>query len=222
MEDKELEKLIKESADKIQMQPFEERWNAIEGRLQKNEEKKGVNFKLVRWVSLAASFCLVLALAIILPLVLKPALDPTPEPPPVSYFGEKEVNMTEVAQADFYSDLAQTEMQTISFSNLEIEEYYIGKTSDDVVKGGRVLDETGTAGYFLKITFYDNTVTLKEEDYKALTSIMTVNGVEVKYNTTEDGLFTSNALLTYKDVTYIVVYTSANDDLSTFLSGIFQ
>ena len=92
MEDKELEKLIQESADKIEMQPFEERWNAIEGRLQKNEGKKGINFKLVRWVSLAASLCLVLALAIILPLVLKPAPDPTPTPPPISYFDNPEEN----------------------------------------------------------------------------------------------------------------------------------
>ena len=107
MEDKELEKLIQESADKIEMQPFEERWNAIEGRLQKNEGKKGINFKLVRWVSLAASLCLVLALAIILPLVLKPAPDPTPTPPPISYFDETEVNMVEVAQTEFSSGLSK-------------------------------------------------------------------------------------------------------------------
>ncbi len=224
MEDKELEKLIKESADKIEMQPFEERWNAIEGRLQKNGKKKGVNFKLVRWVSLAASFCIVLALAIILPLVLNPAPNPAPEPPPISYFDENEVDMTESTQVEFFSGLATTEMQTIDFSKLQIEKYYIGKTNDSAIKGGMIRFENlaGTATYFLKITFYDNTVTLNEHNYTKLTSIMTVNGIEVKYNTTADGLFTSKALLTYKDVTYIVEYTSINDDLSTFLSGIFQ
>lgn len=222
MEDKELEKLIKESADKIEMQPFEERWNAIEGRLQKNEGKKGVNFKLVRWVSLAASFCLVLALAIILPLILKPTPEPTPTPPPISYFDENEVETDKVSLEDFNIGISQTGMQTIDFSSLTVEEYFLAKTQDLIVKGGKIENQTGALGYLFTIIFYDNTITLKESTYKTLASTMTINNIEVKYNTTEDGLFTSKALLTYKDVTYIVEYTSVNDDLSTFLSGIFQ
>ncbi len=228
MEDKELEKLIKESADKIEMKPFEERWNAIEGRLQKKEKKKGVNFKLVRWASLAASFCLVLALAIILPLVLKPAPEPMPEPPPVSYFDETELDMNPATKDNFYFEINKTKMQVVDFSHLTLDKYFLGTTQDLIVKGGKIENQTSVLGYLFTIIFYDNTIILKESNYTTLTSTLTVNNIEVRFkeqtSEVEEGIFIteSTALLTYKDVTYIVEYISEKDDLSTFLSGIFQ
>lgn len=210
MDDKELEQQLQESANAVKIRGFSSRWKEI--KKQMPPRKKNYKRTLKYLIAVATGSCAI-ALAVILPLVLRPNKE-------FLYYLPIDVPFDSTTEEKFYQDLASADFETVDFSSVPIEEYFIGRTEDQVVRGGALVynNEDGLSEYVFVVTFYSPEITFTEADFSGLTDTVTVEGTEVAYKTTVGDLYESRAFFVYKDVSYIVNYTSLNDDLEEFLS----
>ena len=61
-----------------------------------------------------------------------------------------------------------------------------------------------------------------EEEFSALTDTVKIDNTEIAYKVTEGDLYESRAFFVYNEVSYIVEYTSLNNDLLDFLSTLIN
>jgi hypothetical protein len=218
MEDKETEKVIEKSIKDIKMKSFSARWAEIKDRL---PEKKKRPIWIKRLSAIAASVCGIVALAIILPLSLNKAQNQD-IPTETTYFALSDILADTVTEEEFFAELREAKINTIDFSKLNLDVYSLAKTRDSVVRGGKIafdnLEETEEYVYI--ITFYNETVSV-DSNYSDLKTNVNINGIDIKYETKEDEIYESTAFVKYKDITYIIEYSSLNDDLIDFLNILF-
>lgn len=214
MDDRELEKLLTESADKVQIRGFSSRWKEIKKKM--SPPKK--NYKLtLKYFTAMATGCCLLALAVILPFVLRPENE-------VLYFLPEEAPLNVTTEEQFFYELNFANFEIADFSSLQVEEYFIARSSDQVVRGGRVAynNSDGLSENIFTVTFYSSDIILDEQEFLGLANTVTIESTEVVFRTTEGDLYESRAYFVYKEVSYIVEYTSLNNDLLEFLSTLIN
>lgn len=214
MEDRELEKLLTESADKVQIRGFSSRWKEIKKKM--SPPKKNYKRTLKYFTALATGCCLI-ALAVILPFVLRPKNE-------ILYFLPEDIPLHTTTQEQFFYELSSANFETVDFSSLQVEEYFIAKSSDQVVRGGRVAYNNldGLSEYVFSVTFYSSDIIFDEQDFSSLTNSVAIENTEVVFITTKDDLYESRAFFVYQETSYIVEYSSLNNDFLEFLSALID
>lgn len=209
MEDKELEELLKESVNKVKMKDFSERWNEMKDRMPKR--KKRFSYKI--FLALASSICLVI-LAVTLPLALKPK---------ERYFTGNELSYLSVTEDRFFSEMNSAGFETKAFRELKIDKFFIALTEDETLRGGRVAFENlaGDETYIFTITVLSSAIVFDEADFRDLTFEMAIGDAEIHFKTTQTDLYESEVYVRYRSDSYVISYTSLEDDLEQFLAKLF-
>ena len=234
MEDKEIEALLKESAEEVKVKDFSERWEKLKGRIDSAQEVElkettsetvlatnantnisqiSVKNKII--VSLCSVFFLiVLCLAIVLPLTLKNNGK--------IYFNLLELIGVPVSENEFYDNLGESDLKVVNLEKFEIDSYALLYTQDNLLVGGRV-DISDEDGVMASIVFYDSTVKSSfeaDEDYKTCNT----NGFNIEYKTVldEDELYSTTARAVSTNISYEFKCLSVTENIETFFEKFFS
>ena len=214
MDDKELEDLLRESASKVEMKEFSVRWKEIKDRLPESDKRIRFSYKI--FLALASSICLII-LAIILPFTLSPGEEQ-------HYFTGNEVSYVSVTEDRFFKELDSVGFKIDNLQQFDIDKYFIAYTEDEVVRGGRIAFEnlTGEKEYVFTLTILSSQILIDETEYSDLTEEIVIGDTIIKYKTVGADLYESTVFAKYRDIAYIIDYTSLNDDLGLFLDLLYS
>lgn len=233
MQNKDIETKLKNSADKIEMKSFSERWENIKGRILTEEDTQEVfaedailatpegtitrnvnkksKYSLIAILSLIVS-CIVV-LTIVLPITLKKN--------EMEFFDPNDLAHPTVSKEQFYDDIKNAKYDIIDLSKYDTNSYAIFTTNEGIVKGGEVEIANEEEGYYLNITFYDKTVNIIEpvldyEKYK-------VKNIDIFYhNQIEDEIYSTYAYVEYNKLHYQIDYVSIYDDCISIFQELFS
>lgn len=232
----EIERLLQESADKITVMPFEQRYARIADRLntepQPAEERVlepalaaehgsvscgGRNaFLRNKWTYVVGGFLLLclLALAIVLPLTLKKEMR--------FLFGNLEQN--NCSQQEYITELTESKLETPDFLAYPVDLYRIWTTEDKEVKGWGInyFDEKNAS--VMEVDFFDKAVIgiLTIDDFDKICSETFIGNTVVQYYTEkQDETYNTIALARYKKATYRIQCVSAEEDVSGVFTDLF-
>ena len=207
MNDKELEKKLKDSAKKIELDDFSIHWDAIKDKLDAEAEdvaptvsaksaviatggleKQIRNKHTSLFVILACFFFVGIILSIVLPLKLKGS--------DKKYFIEEELTWRQISEEGFYNSLSELNIDFLAF-NFEMESFELAVAEDGEIKGGKcnIFDEYTLCDGYLFI--YDQFVTLSKYDYEEYSNsiVNTTNTVYYSEKLTADGLYKIDSII---------------------------
>lgn len=232
----EIERLLQESADKITVMPFEQRYARIADRL--NTEPQPVEERVMepalaaehgsvscggrnaflrnKWAYVVGGFLLLclLALAIVLPLTLKKEMR--------FLFGNLEQN--NCSRQEYITELTESKLETPDFLAYPVDVYRIWTTEEKEVKGWGVdyFDEKNQT--IIKVDFFDKSVIeiLTIDDFDQVCSQISIGKTNIQYYTQmQKGTYNTIALARYKKATYRIQCVSAEEDVSGVFTDLF-
>ena len=233
MEDKEIENILKESANNVKLKDFNDRWDEINPKLDLSQnidltEKKPEtvlvtssssnhthNNKINKYLySLIAVFLVaILCLAIILPLTLKNN-DRT-------YFNEDELTNIAVSESEFYDKVKDSDLNIVDFSKFEINKFVLLYSPDDILVGGMLEFIDEELMVFTTVTFYDSSVISYfnfGEEHKDLV----INETSIIYNITlSEDLYEVKALANSGNINYEFECLVLDEEINGFFNKIF-
>ena len=155
MQDKELEKILQDKAERTEMREFSQVWEEIKGEVQPPEKEKKFGWKKWRTM-LITSVALVICLAFS-PLIIS-ALKPVPSVPPEEVFFSDDLSRIEVSFEDAFSGLSQANISHVDMSEYSFMNTSLYYTDDNQVKGASVAFYN--LMFFAEMNFYDKSVDL--------------------------------------------------------------
>ena len=232
----EIERLLQESADKITVMPFEQRYARIADRL--NTEPQPVEERVMepalatehgstscggrnaffrnKWVlavGITLLFCF-LVLSIVLPITLKKETK--------FLFGNLESR--KITQAEFEEELENSNLESLDLSSYEITIYRFWYTSNNVVKGWNVEYIDKNNNCVIQLDMFDkNVVDIQTiQGFEEVCKIVPIGNTVVQYYTEKvDETYTTIALARYKKATYRIQCVSAEEDVSGVFTDLF-
>ena len=196
MEEKEVERQLKEDASKLKMKDFSERWEVIKDKIHPSGD--GVHNKVLCEHKVMAStsgsfsqgkgikkkllFCsglIILLIAVCLAIVLPITLRSKPQE---RFLGLADLERKNVYESDFNEAIGNADFQLIDLSKFELDALYILLAQNDKVMGGggEVLDlETES---YTQLMFYSSKVK-SELVISGMYQVCTMNSVKIKYVT---------------------------------------
>ena len=170
MQEKELENLLQEKADKVEMREFSQVWNEIKGQIE--EPKPQRKFVWKRWAPAFASAFLVLCIALS-PIIIN-SLKPAPE-----VFFSDDLSKQIVSETEMFDGLAQANISQVDLREYWFLSTFLYYTEDMQVKGACVnFYNTICAGV---IKLYDASVDLGLNLESLYDSTYKVNSTDVLY-----------------------------------------
>lgn len=239
MQDKEqqkIETILKNSANEIQMKPFDERWKDIESKLdfesgtQAAMEKvpalaaqgaNGYSFNgrltgnAIKIIVIVTCIFMVLALAIILPICLSENEQ--------SYFTPTELSAEVVTEDNFYSGIRESKIDLVDLTKYQCQDFSLLKTESGEVHGGNFSVYNKNDNEIVKVIFFSEFVKAPNYDFSE-PEIYKLGNVEIQYKMlegNEDG-FHYNAYAIYKGVTYKIDYFCLTDNVLNFFDNFFE
>lgn len=235
MDEKDIEKTLKDSADKIRIQDFSTRWTSIKNRIDSSSiicsetvtEKESVlvtsnsqtnvnrnnKYKFLLVISGAALFLVALILSIVLPLTLRKN--------DLIFSSLNELTSNSVAGDVFYNEIENSHYDIADFSDFEVSTHYLFKTVDKQVKGGGVECFDEASATYMLVYFYDSTV-LIDVEFGAGCKEVVVNNIKIKYETEiKDDAYSTVALAQYKNMSYKIEYLSLEENATKIFEKIF-
>lgn len=221
----ELEKQLKAEAKKITLKPFEERKQFIFLDNVRQEEVKEqvmqpatINGNIVnnkKYLPYAGLFAILVIFALVLVIVYF-----INRPSEVHYFEYNNLFKVPVTGEEFYDGLKSAGINVVDVSDYEIEIYALWY-GEDIVKGGRI-EAYYKDSYFITLDFYDNTVKNISVAFADGHKTYNSENCEVKYYTNEtDGVYETQAMTSYKEMTYVIQYVSIEDGFIDFINSKF-
>ncbi len=235
MDDKDIERILKDCAGKAELMPSEERWNRIKDRL---DMQVKVEEPVLQEVTVAASagnasanifgsprgritfgfivscVCLILCLAIVLPIYFS-------RPNEHRYLDEVDLKITLCTESDFFDNLGDLEI--IDITKYELTNFYLFKTINDDVQGGIVEFNYSSLNAKIKCSIYSQYVLVKDKEY---TNNLEYNIVDthILYKKIENSspFNQYQALAKRKGVTYKIEYTAVEDNVLAFFDEFFK
>lgn len=234
MENKDIEKLLKESANEVKIKDFSERWEKIKERIDSAQEvelkettsetvlatssntsvsQNSVRNKFI--VSVCAVFLIIgICLAIVLPLTLKHN--------DKIYFSLHELTPVTVTENEFYDNLDKTDLKIFNLEKFEVNSYALLYTQDNILVGGRFDITDEEEGVLVSLTFYNSSVTSEfkaDKDY----NLYNVNGFKIDYKTklNDNGLYLTTAKAVGKNISYELKCLSGEENIETFFQKFF-
>lgn len=234
MENKDIEKKLKNSASKIEMKDFSERWENVGTRIDLYDDGKenvlykepvlaasdGVNVKVSNrlkssWTIVVAALLIIgIILAIVLPIVLRED--------DYGYFNYYELTEKIVSEDEFDNKIADSGLNTVNISDYEFSLYKLLLTPNNYVVGGAVefLDEE--EGIYFFINFHKKIV-ISEYDIGLVYNEYTVGNTIIKYKTTvEEDIYSTVATTTYRDLIYEIEYISFDENIENLFDKLFN
>ena len=225
MEEKEVEKRLKESAENIEVRDFSEVWQDIEHKVQPPKKRRYVRL----FSGIAAALSIIIICAVFIPLYLNPAPeqsenDQTDGQEQV-YFDD-ELVLSVVSAEDFLNQLSASSVSLVDISNYVISSSYLHKTTDEIVLGGMVelTDDLNNPTFFLAVQMYHQSVQSSrpavDYDYN-----YTVEGTVIEYRVKEaypeEGVYIYDIKAKYLQTNYYMEYTCFSEDITSFLTDFF-
>ncbi|MBD5631799.1 MAG: hypothetical protein HDP34_01025 [Clostridia bacterium] len=232
MENKDIEQLLKESADEVKVKDFSERWENIKDRICSTKEielkettsetvlatsansnlsQNSVRKKII--ISVCAIFLLIgLCLAIVLPLTLKNN--------DKIYFNLNELKHEIVTEDEFYAQIEETALKIFDLKSFEVDNFVLYYTEDNIVVGGKI--EISDEETFATVVFYNTSVKSSFEigtDNKTCVK----GGYNIEYITEIDAdeLYSSMAKAVGANISYEFDCLSLDENIETFFEKIF-
>lgn len=225
MEEKEVEKRLKESAENIEVRDFSEVWQDIEHKVQPPKKRK-----YVRLFSGIAAALSVIICAVFIPLFFNPAPeqsenDQHDDQEQVVYFDD-ELVVDAVNSEEFVRQLSESSVNLVDISNYVITSSYLHLSTDKKVLGGMIelTDDLNNPTFFLAVQLYHQSVQSSrptvDYDYN-----YTVEGTVIEYRVKEvfpeDGGYTYDIKAKYLQTNYYMEYTCFSEDITSFLTDFF-
>lgn len=235
MDDKELEKKLKDSADNIEMQDFSVRWTNIKERIElaKTDNCRSViceqpvlvsncgnavhlkhnRRKITFTVTGIALLFIAVVLSIVLPLTLSKN--------DTRFYSLRELKSISVDQNSFYREVENSHYETVDFSRYEVTAYYLFYTKENQVKGAgcECFDEESLS--YMTVDFFDDTV-LIDEEFNSKYKEYSVKNVKIKYETEIiDGAYSTVAYAQYKNMSYKIECMSLNESVTDLFDILF-
>lgn len=234
MEEKDIEKQLKEEAAKLQQKDFAERWKVIKDRISpsvegirgevlseqkvsvttsgSHTESRELKKKIMLFSGLAA-LLIAVCLAIVLPIAL--------HKPQQRFLGLADLERKNVTESEFNAAIKSSGFQIIDLSHYELDTLYILVSDDEKVMGGKadVLDsETGS---FIKLTFYSSNVKSEfviGENFQTYS----VDNVKIKYETSaENDYYTTVAIADSGSVIYELNCMTGDENVIAVFERLF-
>lgn len=228
MEDKEIEKKLKEGADNIEIRDFSLVWNDIKSKILPQKKKRS------HWLPIAASVAsIVISCSVIIPFALQPNDNPITNeeqgtgPSEQVYFLD-ELLLVETTSEDFLNQLTSASIDIIDISKYVISSSYLFKTAEQNIKGGRVelTDDLDLATFYLTVDFYDKSVKVDELLNKQYDFNYSINNAIIQYSIKEsypeDGIYIYDIKANYNSVNYFMEYTCFTEDVKPFFNEFFK
>ena len=234
MEEKEVERQLKEDAEKLKMKDFSERWEVIKDKIHptvemtddevlsgqkvlasdygSHSESKGVKKKLLFGVGLIVLIVAV-CLAIVLPIKLRK--------PQERFLSPDDLESKSVTESEFYAAIQSSELQIVDLSAYELDLLYIFTDDNGKVMGGEanVIDFENSS--VTKLTFYSNKV---QSELKIANDCWTctIDGTKIKYVTSsEDGYYSTVALADSGTVIYELKCITSDQNVTAVFGKLF-
>lgn len=237
MDDKDIERILKDSANKTELMPSEERWNRIKDRL---DMQVKVEEPVLQEVTVAASagnanknlfnsargrttfgfivccVCLILCLAIVLPIYFT-------RPNEHRYLDEKELIYILCSNEEFENDINNSKIELVSLSDYEINNTYILKTESGEVKGGGFDFNVEEKEEYVKVKILAENIKTDAFEYSNPLNY-NINDTEILYKKVEETSILKLYLIQAKrkGVTYKIEYTAVEDNVLAFFDEFFK
>lgn len=225
MDDKNIERNLKDSADNIGTKDFSERWKEISGRIKADTEKdQAINKDLVLVeasgvntsqsairknfiISICTLFLIIVViLAIVLPIVLNINENP-------SYLNPSQLAYKSMSKNEFYAELKNSEMELVDISDFEIDVYYLAYNDEMEIVGGRFEAVDEVYGLIVEINFYKDIVN-SIFDVGPESKEYNIDGLIIEYTTVfDDEFYNTTATATKNKIRYNINCLSLEEDI---------
>lgn len=217
MQEKDIEKILQEKADKIEMREFSQVWDEIKGEITQPEKKK-IRWK--KWLPMAfASAVLVVCIALS-PIIIN-ALKPAP--PAEEVFFADVLTTQDVLKEEMLDGLVQAEIMHVSLSEYGVDNCKLLITEDNKIKGASLMLYNNPTTFFGNLEIYDKTVDLRIKTDKSYDTQCKVNSADVYYKLkrASGGMYEYSVYAVHNKVQYVIEYTGFSDNLTEFLNDFF-
>ena len=223
MKEQEIEKLLKEKADEMEMRDFNDVWGEIKDKVSVKKKQR----RKWRWISIAASFVgVIMAGMLILPNVVPNQPDNSEEAEIVFY--AEQLRSVAVTENEFYTGFKAASINCIDVSNYDVLNHALLYTENQEVKGGILdfCDDEESPSWFVILHVYDKNVQFPKNLYNDYTlKLDTSSGANVQYKldtySEEDGLYVYRAKATFNSTSYLVEYSTFENNPTQFFEELF-
>ena len=235
MDDKDIERILKDSANKTELMPSEEGWNRIKDRL---DMQVKVEEPVLQEVTVAASagkasanifgnprgritfgfivccVCLILCLAIVLPIYFS-------RPGEHRYMNEKDLIYYVCLEEEFERGIEGTKLDLIDYSEYKLSDTHLLKDIEGNVQGGGFVGNLTNVK--IEVRFLSSLVKVEETEYVgSLEYNITETHILYKKIENSSPLNQYQALAKRKGVTYKIEYTAVEDNVLAFFDEFFK
>ena len=176
MQDKELEKLLQEKADKTEMREFSQVWEEIKGEIVSPKPKR--EFRWKKWFPMImASAVLVICLALS-PLIINML---TPNKPQEEVFFTEELNSEIVTEEEMLNGLQQGQILHVDISKYLISDTMLFLTEKNQVKGASFSFYNDPTTFLAEMRIYHKSVDLNLDTDILQWTIYTVGSTNIRY-----------------------------------------
>lgn len=219
MQEKEIEKILQEKADKFEMREFSQVWEEIKGEIEQPEkEKKKIRWK--KWLPMAlASAVLVICIALcpILINALKPA------PPGEEVFYADVLTSQGVLENEMLDGLVQAQISHVNLNKYTLQNCKLLITEDNKIKGASATIFNNPTTFFAEMVIYHKNVDAVIEIDKSYDNQCKVNSADVYYKLKQEsgGMYKYSVYAVHNKVQYVIEYTGFSNNLTEFLNDFF-
>ena len=214
MQDKDFDKLLKESIDKEPIRDFSEVWAEIKDQLEPKKEEKKFSWK--KWFPIALTSVAVIVCVVLLPFLIK-----QPELPQEELFYADTLSKEEVSSLEFFNGLEELNVVNITSEKYEITETMLYFTEENEIKGASfIIYAESPIAIYAEIALYDKGVDAGVDLEKSYDSTCQVKSASVKYKLKQEteGVYAYDVYILNNNVQYIMYYTGLSEDLLGFLN----
>ncbi|MDE6850186.1 MAG: hypothetical protein K2J54_02545 [Clostridia bacterium] len=234
MEQKDVEKQLKEEAAKLKNKDFSERWEVIKDKIhpsgdemrgevlseQKvfsttsgNRSESGVVKKKLIFYSGLVVLLIAVCLAIVLPLTLRK--------PQERFLGLADLDRKNVSESEFNTAIENSDIKIINLSNYELEALYILVNKDNKVLGGSADIVDFQTDSYTQLVFYSSNVK-SEFEISNDSEIYNINNVKIKYITTAgEDYYTTVAIADSGAVIYELNCMTVDENVTAVFDRLF-
>lgn len=216
MQDKELEKILQEKADKTEMRDFSLVWEEIKGEITPKQKEKKPFWKKKFFLIFAPTL---LAVCIAFSPLINKLFNPIEE-----VFYSDELGMESVTAKEVIDGLSGASIFCDNLSKYTIIEPYLYYNEAMDVKGSRMefYNENPTT-MFAKMKLYASNVELNLDVESLYNTHCQVNSADVYYKfiSSDSGFYEYSVYATYNGVKYLIEYSGISDNLMEFLADFF-
>ena len=216
MQDKELEKILQEKADKIEMREFSEVWDKLKDKVvPERREKKSIlkNKFFLAFVPSLLAIC----------IILTPFLFFKPTPTPEEVFYSDELTLVSVTKQEAFDGLLNANITHVDLSRYVFYDTSLYYTENLEIKGAYLeFYNENPSTFFAKMKLYDKSVDLKINTslYDTNCKVNSAN-VFYKFKSADSGFYEYSVYATHNKVKYVIEYSGITDNLMEFLTDFF-